>query len=431
MEVEVLQSIFCDEFTELTEEEGFAFKIKVVPFTANAKKNYVGAELVVKFGSVERGYPYRAIPEVLKVQPLVSQSLSTISSENAKYITERLVRNAKEFIGEAMIFSIVENLKDLLLDENYYAVEGQFAVFSDEILLLVFGYFSMATLLEVRKVNRMWNRLVTDYSVWNGLFEKQCSLLTKPPSSYSSYFENESLETWKDHVSKIKKVQRLIQIEDAAFYPNVFVVMRTCGLGSVNAHRTQANWIPQVNALYNSSKTRFLDYHQSYELYRKTPWFQKAIWQVNNCPYVVEILGCVCVHEELKDFTRRELGALCLGPYALYSCGHLSRWAKNFVQKEVLLEKILETGPTGDNFLSSRITHGCVFPVPMDGNFLSQSTYRNDFLSACNKALKKHCKRGNKLFLSRDLSLANIHTRQKEKLKVSVPVTLWLLSDHH
>ncbi|KAL6058671.1 hypothetical protein QOT17_014707 [Balamuthia mandrillaris] len=167
MEVEALRAIFFEEFfveeevrtLHLEEDEVKAFAIRINPYTASADTNHLAVDLRVEFGEE---YPCTAPPKDIDLS-LVKGSLSDWALADLR---EMLRREARALVGEAMIFALIEKLKELLQLYNEDNKLGLFAYLGDETVLQIFGLLDVHDLVSAALVNTYWHRISLDDSLW-------------------------------------------------------------------------------------------------------------------------------------------------------------------------------------------------------------------------------------------------------------------------
>mmetsp|Transcript_36908 Transcript_36908/g.47701 ORF Transcript_36908/g.47701 Transcript_36908/m.47701 type:complete len:269 (-) Transcript_36908:140-946(-) len=107
MEAEALESIFVDEFEQLSESP-YHWKVKLQPFPAEDEENHVIASLEAK---IPKEYP-NIVPE------LIISTLKGLTDEQIDILTEIANKSAEDNIGMAMIYTICEEIKEWLLAHN-------------------------------------------------------------------------------------------------------------------------------------------------------------------------------------------------------------------------------------------------------------------------------------------------------------------------
>ena len=121
-EIEVLLSIYPDEYTPLPHEATTMFKINLQPNPTDPNDNHIAIDLIVE---LPYDYPSTAIP-VLSIE--IIKGLSKKHKEELKTIADQV---ANDNIGTTSIFTICEALKDWLRENNQAGQDG--SMYSDMI----------------------------------------------------------------------------------------------------------------------------------------------------------------------------------------------------------------------------------------------------------------------------------------------------------
>lgn len=107
MEAEALESIFVDDFQQLSTSP-YHWKVDLQPFPAEDEENHVALSLEA---TIPRNYP-NEVPE-LKI--IVVKGLN---EDQVETILNLATKCAEENIGMAMIYTICEEIKEWLIAHN-------------------------------------------------------------------------------------------------------------------------------------------------------------------------------------------------------------------------------------------------------------------------------------------------------------------------
>eukprot|EP00743_Colponemidia_sp_Colp-15_P003094 GILK01003344.1.p1 GENE.GILK01003344.1~~GILK01003344.1.p1 ORF type:complete len:272 (-),score=67.99 GILK01003344.1:98-913(-) len=108
MELEALRSIFMDEYKPISDDYPAKFEINIVPYQSNEQPNHVKIVLSVSFTPE---YPNQ-LPELAFKH---SEALSLTQLKQLKAIMDE---KAAESLGMAMVFTIVEAIREYLIENN-------------------------------------------------------------------------------------------------------------------------------------------------------------------------------------------------------------------------------------------------------------------------------------------------------------------------
>jgi hypothetical protein len=112
-EIEVLESIYCDEYELISGSPLRTFKIHIAP-NPGGEGNFVAAALVVK---LPKDYPL-ILPEI-SIE--IEKGLNKRNADKLKEIAEEM---AEELLGTPSIFAMSEAIKEWLCDNNQEGQDG-------------------------------------------------------------------------------------------------------------------------------------------------------------------------------------------------------------------------------------------------------------------------------------------------------------------
>ena len=107
---------------------------------------------------------FKFITGVEKYSAVVNvASLNNLSQEG---ILEQLKQICSEHKGEMTVWYLLEYIRSANYEIMNVNEEGLFGVLSEDILVVLFQYFDLEDLLQINSVNKLWNRLSKDKSIW-------------------------------------------------------------------------------------------------------------------------------------------------------------------------------------------------------------------------------------------------------------------------